>query len=144
MKKTFITLLVSTFMLVACGSAEKIDYEVANHYFYQIRDSIPTQLKVIDEGQFNRMFGMAAVMGKDGQPTPIDWQRQFVIAKVLPETDRQTEIAPISLLKTANGELQFNYRVSEGTQQSYTTQPVVILIVDRQYAGCDVTENVVP
>ena len=71
-------------------------------------------------------------MGKDGQPTSIDFDQEFVIAVVNPVTDRLTELTPESL-REENGELVFTYHETIGERQSWTMQPVLLVKVDRKY-----------
>ena len=84
---------------------------------------------------FNRLFGMATAMGPDGQPTPIDFARSFAIFVALPETDRSTDITPGKLTVAADGTLRFTYRVKRGDKQSYTIRPLLLIFVDKAYAG---------
>ena len=41
-----------------------------------------TNVELTTQEDFNRYFGEAAYMGKDGEPTKIDFNEDFVIAKV--------------------------------------------------------------
>ena len=40
---------------------------------------IPEYPKITTEEEFNKLFGMATIMGKDGKPTAIDFTKQFVL-----------------------------------------------------------------
>ena len=81
-------------------------------------------------------------MGKGGEVTPIDFRRSFVIAKVLPVTDRDTELRPMKLAKTGHAELELTYRLKTGERRSYSMQPIFILIVDKRYKNYAVKEVV--
>jgi len=109
-----------------------VPYKEAERYFLR-NDADPRKapVQIESRAEFERWFGMAAVMG--GQPTPVDFGRQFVIAVVLPETNRSTEIHPGSL--TDAGEtLQLEYTVSTAPEEnSWTQVPVSLLVVDRRY-----------
>ena len=78
---------------------------------------------------------MAAVMGKDGMPTSIDFTKQYVIAVTLPETDTETDINLVSLKKDTNSDIILTYKVMTGEKRSYTIVPVRLLIVDKKYDG---------
>lgn len=78
---------------------------------------------------------MAAVMGKDGMPTSINFENQYVIAVTLPETDTDTDINLVSLKKAANSDIILTYKVITGEKRSYTIVPVRLLIVDKKYDG---------
>ena len=49
---------------------------------------------------------MATVMGANGKPTPIDFNKQFVIAVINNETDISTSFTPIKLEKTEAKKLE--------------------------------------
>lgn len=113
----------------------KVDYVEANHYFVRndMKSLPPTTITT--QQQFDSCFGMAAVMGKDGLPTSINFAHQFVIAVALPETDVQTVLTPVSLEQTNARELTFTYRLKRGQKQTYTMQPLLLIIVDKKYEG---------
>ena len=97
----------------------------AQHYYYS--NEAPDEdavLKITNQSDFDRYFGEAAVMGKNGQPTKINWSRQIVIAKVLKTTNRCTEISNMQL-----------------RPQSYSIKPMAMLIVDKKYADYTVKEK---
>lgn len=107
-----------------------IDYTVASNYFFRNDATIPESPKITTQEQFDSLFGMAAVMGKGGQPTEIDFSKQFVIAVVLPETDLETSLSPVSLTKDDDA-LTFIYICRQGEKQSHTTQPILLIIVEK-------------
>lgn len=73
----------------ATNQDSMVQYTLAKNYFFSSGNKItvPTLFKISNENEFYQYFGEAAVKGKDGEPTPIDFKCQFVLAKVLPETD---------------------------------------------------------
>lgn len=73
-------------------------------------------------------------MGKGGQPTKIDFGKNFVIAYILPETSLETEFSPLSLTVKGRARLVLKYRLKQGAQRSFTTQPFFLIVVDRKYA----------
>ena len=81
---------------------------------------------------------MAAFMGKGGNPTVINFKKEFVIPIVLPETDKDTDILDISL-EGNERELKLIYRVKEGEQQGFFIQPIKLLIVDNAYKQAQIT-----
>ena len=108
-----------------------IPYVVATNYF--IKNNVDTVPETVDnESDFQKYFGMAAVMGDGGTPTAIDFNKQFVIIASLPATDIDTNLTPIFLQKE-NGELVFTCNKTFGKKQSYTIHPFVMIVVDRQY-----------
>lgn len=131
---------LSVLMMMSCASTQNVDYRVARNYFHNNDAPLPASVKITTEEEFNRQFGMAAFMGKDGQPTPIDWQKNFVLAKVLPVTDVETTLTPLSLMKDGN-DLVLRYSVKKGAKLGYSTQPMFVLLVSRKYVGLDVKEE---
>lgn len=125
----FIAALLS---LASCKHASDIPFEEVKNYFFRNNAEIP-EIPLIDSSeQFESLFGAAAFMGKGGQPTSIDFNKEFVIAVVNPVTDCSTELVPESLRKE-DGELVFTYLETIGEQQSWTMQPVLLVKVDRKY-----------
>lgn len=134
-------LLAAALCLAGCehdGHSDGVPYKRAEHYFLRNNvdaRKVPVQIKT--QAEFDRYFGMAAVMG--GQPTAIDFDRQFVIAIVLPETTHSTAIHP-GPLTDAGESLQLEYRVSVAPEENtWTSVPVSLLIVDKRYDRPTVT-----
>jgi len=112
--------------------SDTVPYAIVNTYFVRNDvDSVPTV--ITSEAQLEQYFGMAAYMGKGGEPTKIDFSKRFVIAVVLPVTDISTEIYPASLTGNANRELVFTCRIENGDRQSYTIRPFTMIMVDKRY-----------
>ncbi len=128
-------------LLSMCADEQTVSFTEARNYFFRNDAPMPASLKITSKEEFDRYFGMATTMGDDGQPTPIDFSRRFVIAKVLPATNVRSEITDVSLNETGADELRLRYRVSQGQEMSYTTQPFIILIVDAKYADHRITDE---
>jgi hypothetical protein len=131
-------LLICMFAIVAwvaCtpnAQTESIPFEVAHNYFVR-NDVSSVPVKISTQEMFERYFGMAAFMGKNGEPTPIDFSKQFVIALVLPETAHSTEISVEGL--TQEGDcLVLTYQVSAAEKENTWTQvPSLLIIVNCAY-----------
>lgn len=137
MKHILIILLAA--MLAACGQKKDVPFEVAHNYFVRNDVTEPIPAKIASQDEFERYFGMAAFMGKKGQPTPIDFETQFVIAVVLPETSHSTELRA-ERLSDDGQKLTFTYHVDVADKENTWTQvPVLLIVVDRQYE-CDIVE----
>lgn len=115
------------------SESTSIPYQLAQHYF--VRNDVnglpPTTITTADE--FDKYFGMAAVMGKNGTPTEIDFNKSFVICLTVAPTDINTELSVVSLTITKADQLALNYRIKQGEKMSYTSQPLLLLIVDKKY-----------
>ena len=134
--------------LVACTtnkatSAEKsvvsseVPFTVAEHYFFNKGQDIPVNPKITSEELFKQLFGMATVMGENGKPTEIDFSKQFVLAVVLPVTDINTEITPVKVEEKGDT-LFYHYDVKTGEKQSFSIQPLSIIILDKKYENKDI------
>ena len=124
-------LLTCTAMLATCcAPAENVPFETVKNYFFRNDAEVPASPAITTQEQFDSLFGAAAFMGKDGQPTKIDFGEQFVIAVVLPETDIETTLEPVSLTRSG-GTLTFTYAKTEGEKVSYTMRPVLLVAADK-------------
>lgn len=142
-RNIFSLMSLGLFLLVLAACDPKpvmteVPYTVLKHYFFRNDAQIPTNPKIDTQEQFDSLFGMATLMGPNGQPTAVDFERQFVISVVSPVTNRQTEFydehlyAYKDLLGKSN--LYFWYSANRGTDTlSYTMQPILLIAVDRQY-----------
>ncbi len=140
MKKTksllFIAVIAIAALLASCASsrtqADRVPYKIADRYFFRNDATIPADPRITTRQQFDSLFGAAAVMGKNGQPTEIDFSRQFVIAVVKPQTNVDTALEPIAL-KTNGSVMTLDYKTVTGEKMSYSIQPCMLLVVDRRY-----------
>ena len=138
MFKKIIRMVVCCLAAVAMTSCSVsngvVNFTEVKNYFY--RNDAPKGeqlLKLTTQVEFDRYFGAAAFMGKDGQLTQIDFKKDFVIAKVLPETNLATEIKDIKLTKSSDGHLTFGYSITNKKPQSYTICPTAQIAVSREY-----------
>ena len=100
-------------------------------------DTLPASPKITSENEFNKLFGMATTMSEEGKPTKIDFAKQFVLAIVLPVTDDATEVNPIKVEEKGDT-LLYTYNVMKGEKQTYSIQPVSIIIIDKKYENKEV------
>lgn len=147
--RSLLLLLSALLLLVSCRSHKsaaeqaagkvascyaEIPYTVAKGYFLKNNVNSFSYPVIDSEREFKGLFGAATTMGPDGQPTPIDFKKYYVVAVSLPDTDVDTDITPVSLYRSADG-LTFNYRVKRGDARSYTIRPLLLLLVERRYSG---------
>lgn len=137
--KQVVLALITVAMLVGCSPLSKIEKEgypinyteLANYYVLNNVDVSKTQRLVINSQQtFEAYFGEAAVMGRNGQPTMVNFKTQYVLAVVLPETDRQTEVIPGEVVQNGNT-IVMNYRVNKGAKTSYRMVPFAAIAIDK-------------
>lgn len=117
------------------NNLSSIPFTEADRYFVRndVKGRVPA--KITKQSEFDSYFGQAAVMG--AQPTPIDFSKQFVIAVDMDDTNLTTTLSPKSLRKT-DRQLVFSYTAKQGGAQSFTTHPLLLIIVDKKYEA-DVT-----
>jgi hypothetical protein len=142
MKSKFILIMVGTvlMLLFSCGTHKvanielrNVEFEVARNYYFSGDAIVPANPIVATREQFERLYGAAAVMGKDGAPTAIDFEHQFVIGIVLPLTNDETEVVPTHL--TTDGKtLVLYYKVNIGARNmSSTMRPMALVVVDKRF-----------
>lgn len=121
----------------AYAQNQEIPFEVANRYF--LKSNYPEQnlhlLKITDQEQFDSIFGMAPIMGKDGQPTFIDFAKQFVIT-VIDDVGTRTENLSIKSLTKSEDQLYVQYELKLRNEPSSATYRFcTLIVVDNQYFG---------
>ncbi len=115
-----------------------MNYETAHNYFVKntVKPEDPVNGKIDSREKFEAVFGAAATMGKEGRPTPIDFDKQYVIVVIGNETDTATELKPLDLKKDSkNNDITFTYQRTKGEKQSFTIRPSLIIIVDKVNEG---------
>ena len=127
-------------------AAQKIDdvatpvpYTTLDNYFVRNDVDCSKQQRLIFDNQrdFEGYFGMAATMG--GLPTEINWNKQYVVALVLPETNRATSVEPVSV-KVANDNIMvFSYHVKKGDKMSHKMVPFTAVAVDKPDSNTQMT-----
>lgn len=137
--KTIIFLsLMLIFALGACQNSKnetEVPYQEAKNYFVNNTVEKLDNHKITDQETFESIFGMATTMGDEGRPTAIDFSKEFAIAVVLPETQKQITLHPKKLTQDEKGTLTFRYSKEKGEDLTHTIKPVLIVIVDNQYDG---------
>ena len=133
-KAIFLSLAAVALLLSSC--AVNLNGVTANYnrmYNYYVNNHFNNgthKLVIHNQQDFDAVFGAGAVMGHNGQPTKINFNRQFVIAVILPETNRQTTIET-AMLKRNGDRLYYSYIIEEGHATSYTMRPFTAVVVDR-------------
>ncbi|MBZ4191290.1 hypothetical protein [Niabella beijingensis] len=121
---------------VAAKESTPVPFTVASHYFVKndYTDGTLSNARISSQKDFDAIFGQAAVMGKDGSPTPVDFTKQYVIAVINPVSDSAV-LLENPVLQADNGRIIFSYEEKKGAKQSFSTRPFLLLIVDNQYKG---------
>lgn len=116
--------------------AINVPFVEAHNYFVKNthRDGDVVNPKITSELDLESRLGYATVMGENGQPTPIDFRKQYAILVIGHSTDKAATMTAVSV-KKQNKEVIFTYKYHEGAKQSYTMLPFLMVIVDKKYEG---------
>jgi len=145
MKKFAIISALTLMVLICCqcslfnqiNQAERADKdatpiqykELSNYFVRNDVDASKISKLIFDNKQdFEGYFGKGAVMG--GLPTEINWKTQYVIAVVLPETNRTTTVSTLGVSQNGNNVI-FKYHVERGEKTSYTMVPFAAVAVNK-------------
>lgn len=121
-------------MLGACSTSKDVAFQTVNNYFYR-NDATRRPQKITTQQQFDSLFGAAAFMGKDGEPTRIDFSKEFVIAVIRDTTSYEDLLTPRSL-KLEGDSLVFTYQETLGKERrSYQIQPVLLIKTSNKNAA---------
>ena len=130
--------LAAACLTTACRSIQHLSDKhqketVMNNYFLKNNVVGISYPLITKQEEFSGLFGMAAVMGKDGAPTSVDFSKESVIAIVLPETNVSTEIIPLRLEKGAAQGLRMYYTVKRGEEMMSTMRPILLVKIKNKY-----------
>lgn len=145
MKHNSLMLLLAAGMLTAsCATGNRaVSYSEARNYFFRNDAKQPTELLIIrSQAELEQYFGEAAFMGKGGEPTKIDFSKQFVVAKVLPVTNHLTNISLQRIERSGDKHLTFVWHIAvNDTPQSYSMQPMKLVVLDKKYEEYQISEK---
>ena len=115
-----------------------IPYLEAKNYFYSGGAGRLADPKICTDAQFDSLFDTASHLDESNQPTPVDFSRQFVIAVVLPVTNRSQSVR-LGRLAERRSQLVLSYKLLNGPVSSRKIRPVALVLVDRRYVSHDIT-----
>lgn len=142
-----LSLIVASF--ASCYSTQLIkegngvEYSEAQHYFLRNDVKDYSSRLVTTQKEFDSLFGAAAVMGENGLPTEIDWEKQSVVALMTAPTNVDTDIK-LKDIKSEKGKLTVRYAVSQkGGPRSYSYTPLRLFVVSKNAAskGASITKE---
>ena len=154
MKHLTIILAMGVLLLMCCNcsfmdkmyAAEKIDkvatpvhYTTLENYFVRNDVDCSKQRRLILDNQqdFDAFFGKAATMS--GLPTTVNWNKQYVVAIILPETKRATSIEPVAVKVTDNDVMVFSYHIKKGDKMSHSMVPFTAVAIDKPASDTKMT-----
>lgn len=98
-------------------------------------------LRITSQSEMDLVFGQAALMGEDGQPTKVDFTKEQLIAVIAPASQTIEGLTVNSLVKHYN-QINLNYSIAyAAADKSYTSRYFVLLSVDKQFKGRIVAQH---
>ena len=141
--KTLVAVLTMLATTMAVHASDKqVSFTVLRNYFHNSNAPSLSSPLITNKQAFDEQFGMAAFMGKGGQPTPVNFGKSAVLAIVLPETNKAIDIDSVMVTETGKKELTLAYTVHEGAEQSFYVRPLQLMAIDKRYKSYQV--KVVP
>ena len=144
-----LALIVAIVVFAQCNPLKKIEAKAypinyTELYNYYVRSNVVSkkiQRVVIDnETEFHQYFGEAAVMGRNGQPTPVNFKTQYVLAIILPVTNKDTQVIPAEISQVDNTVI-VNYRVKKGKKLGYNIIPFTAVATDKPNVDSEIEFN---
>lgn len=116
------------------SSDQVVEYQLARNYFIKntVTEAVPS--KISSQEEFDTYFGIARVMGDDGEATPIDFSSEYVIVADFEDTNKRVEMVPIGLHQEDQN-LIFQFKVTEGAVSSAITRPFLLIVVSQENQG---------
>ena len=120
--------------MFSCVKYLYIPFVEARNYFVSNQvNEVPSNID--NRADFELYFGTATYMGKNGAPTAINFNRQYVIA-VAPPAGRQGTVLNGKELKKKNGQIIFTYQQQiDSISRSFSSRPLLLIVVDKEYDG---------
>ncbi len=144
MTKAILTFAFLSAMFITSANAQKakksttakVPYTQVKNYFVKntFQQGDLKSPKIETQEEFDNIFGAAALMGKNGKPTEVDFSKQYVIAFIPEASDKKFTIAIKGIVKKGK-KILFNYAYSLGEKTSSTWQPFLAAVVDKKYDG---------
>jgi hypothetical protein len=118
------------------AAGKTLPYVIAQNFFVKntFQQGMLKNPKITSQMQFEEIFGAGAFMGENGKPTMVDFSKQYVIAVIPATTQNSVTLSAVSL-KQSGKTIIFTYAYKEGAKQTFTSQPSLIIVVDKKYTG---------
>ena len=116
-----------------------VPFTEATNYFIQntFPEAALQLIKIENLEEFSSIFGAATTMVESGKPTIIDFSKHYVIALIDETSTLASEIKVTSISKAENSLILnvANTLKNEGKEQSYSSRPFKILILEKRFQG---------
>lgn len=125
------------FFFFSCSSqmSKEISFREAQNYFVKNTfkaDQIVSK-KITTQSEFNNFFGSATVMGSNGKPTVIDFENEFVVVVICPETYFSSQFTSIKLVEAKENKVNIEYKITTKDKQTYSVVPFTLMILGKEH-----------
>ena len=133
-KFSFIAIAIFFF---SCSSQKlkEISFREAQNYF--VKNTFNTEQivskKITSLSELNHFFGSATVMGSDGKPTEINFETEFVVVVICPETHFTSQFTSIKLVEEEENKVNIEYKIITKEKQTYSVVPFSLMIVGKEH-----------
>lgn len=117
-------------------TAVSVPYTTAKNYFVRndYKEAPLHFLKITSLTDFENVFGRAPLEMNGGNPTDIDFSKNYVIAIIDETNDKSGELS-VKSLSQKNETITVSYQIADGHKMSFSKRYLAILIVDKKYQG---------
>lgn len=117
-------------------AGKNVEYRLARNYFVRSDADLSgfSSLKIETQQAFDAIFGPATVMGDEGTPTPIDFNRKYAVAIINPVTDHDVAL-DVKQVEKAGDLITVTYSETSGEKQTMQTRPFLLLVLDKKDDG---------
>lgn len=91
--------------------------------------------RITTAAAFRKYFGESRTAGTDSLPTPVDFEKEYVIAVTKPFTNYETVLIPDALARDELGNLVFTYRSERGEYRPFRMLPSLLIKIDKAEEG---------
>jgi hypothetical protein len=130
------SLIAIAIFFFSCASqkSKEISFREAQNYF--VKNTFKTEQivskKITSQNELNHFFGSATVMGRNGKPTGINFETEFVVVVICPETFFSTQFTSIKLVEEES-KVNIQYKITTKEKQTYSIVPFSLMIVDKEH-----------
>lgn len=133
-KFSFIALAIF-FFSCASHKSKEIFFREAQNYF--VKNTFKTDQivskKITTQSELNDFFGSATVMGSNGKPTVIDFEKYFVVVVICPETYFASQFTSIKLVEAKENKVNIEYKITTKEKQTYSIVPFSLMILGKEH-----------
>lgn len=130
------SLIAIAIFFFSCSSqkSKEISFREAQNYF--VKNTFKTKQivskKITSQIELNQFFGSATVVGRNGKPSEINFETEFVVVVICPETFFSTQFTSIKLVEEES-KVNIQYKITTKEKQTYSIVPFSLMIVGKEH-----------